>query len=62
MGESAGHAGARGREATMGIVKTAAAALQIDDRELARRLGVSPGALRQWDRCSTGAGRAGRGA
>jgi transcriptional regulator with XRE-family HTH domain len=34
----------------MGIVKTAAAALQIDDRELARRLGVSTGTLRHWDR------------
>ena len=34
----------------MGIVKTAAAALRIDDRELARRLGVSTGTLRHWDR------------
>jgi DNA-binding transcriptional regulator YiaG len=34
----------------MGIVKRAAAALQIEDRELARRLGVTTGTLRHWDR------------
>jgi transposase-like protein len=34
----------------MGIVKATAAALEIDDRELARRLGVSTSTLRYWDR------------
>jgi transposase-like protein len=33
----------------MGIVKATAAALEIDDRELARRLGVSTSTLRYWD-------------